>query len=514
MLLSMKRFLIITFALFTVPLAAQSPIFRINYSQQISNYSYEGQHITALDGGTVMLYQGADLNSTTSCLTVIKTHPDGHVEWCTRFNIASGWSGNIVQSKDSSYFFCATIVVGNDVYYFMVRLSSSGNVIFQKHLAAPAGYYLGGMPAYSVAKSGGGYYFFTEVAITASNKWWNLVSINDTGAVVWSKLYNGYNKHTVRGIDTCSNGDIIMLGSQPVNNTIANIITRVTQTGALVWSREFLPSVAALARDICSDSSGNIIVVSSYLHNTSAVSRAKAVVTKISPAGTVLWSVYCGTQNGHFSPTSCVIGPDNSITVAGIDSLNTVVMTMDSSGIISWGRQFPACNPLSIDVTPGTGYSLFALSYPVHHALLITMDSWGAGCNDSAVAIQKTPVTWTYNSLNTTSTLPLTPVVIPGEPFQLSVPINTECMLVGLTEAPTAVHFSAYPVPASDHVEIVASGMIDELVILDLQGRCVMRSSPGATRISVDVSILPAGVYVARIQCGDKTGTLKIPVQH
>lgn len=505
----MKYLLIILFSACASLSSAQSTYYRAIYSQQINNSCYEGEHISTLDGGNIMLYQGGDPNATTNCITVIKTNSTGNVEWCTRLNISTGWVGNIVQSKDSTYFFCAATAVVSDVYYFIVKLSPAGNVIFQKYLSPPSGYYVTGIPPRSIAKADGGYFFCTEVAITSINMWWNLVSVDDTGGVIWSELYNGFNKHQVRDMDTCSNGDIIILGSQPINNTIGNIITRITQTGTLVWSREYLPSVPGIPYAINGDASGCFVVASGYQHYTPAVSRTKAVITRFSPSGGILWSVYCGALNGNFTPFDCVIGKDNSITVIGLDSLDAIAMKIDSTGIISWGRGYPGCMGLSVDTTAGGGYSIFGINQPWMEAILITTDQFGAGCNDSSRTIDKTPVTWTYNTINTTASMALTPLNPSMEAFHLSPVPVIECTQVSVAEYEWTSTITAYPNPVNNIITISSSEEIDETIITDVHGRVLLHTYPSAHQTAIDVSTYSSGLYIATVITGTKRSTIK-----
>ena len=64
--------------------------------------------------------------------------------------------------------------------------------------------------------------------------------------------------------------------------------------------------------------------------------------------------------------------------------------------------------------------------------------------------------------------------------------------------APTAERLVVYPNPASDRITVEASGAGQEAVLYDLLGRAVRRARMVAGKAVLDVSRLPAGVYVVR----------------
>lgn len=70
--------------------------------------------------------------------------------------------------------------------------------------------------------------------------------------------------------------------------------------------------------------------------------------------------------------------------------------------------------------------------------------------------------------------------------------------------------FSVYPNPVSDRVSISAAESIDRLRIYDLTGKLVKQASPQKTAFSVDVSGLSKGVYLVKLNTGDREATTKM----
>ena len=69
---------------------------------------------------------------------------------------------------------------------------------------------------------------------------------------------------------------------------------------------------------------------------------------------------------------------------------------------------------------------------------------------------------------------------------------------------------SLYPNPAKDTVRISAAESIDRMRIYDLTGKLVKQASPHKAAFSVDVSGLSKGVYLVKLNAGDREATTKM----
>ena len=70
--------------------------------------------------------------------------------------------------------------------------------------------------------------------------------------------------------------------------------------------------------------------------------------------------------------------------------------------------------------------------------------------------------------------------------------------------------FTVYPNPATDFVNINSADTIDSYRIYDLTGRVVKSSSPYSNNLRIDVTSLNKGVYMVKLNSGDKTGSIKL----
>ncbi len=68
-----------------------------------------------------------------------------------------------------------------------------------------------------------------------------------------------------------------------------------------------------------------------------------------------------------------------------------------------------------------------------------------------------------------------------------------------------------YPIPVKDVLNVSAGGIeIKRVSVMDVSGKCVAVSNDSATKVSIDVGNLPAGIYVAKIETTDDVSTRKV----
>jgi hypothetical protein len=69
---------------------------------------------------------------------------------------------------------------------------------------------------------------------------------------------------------------------------------------------------------------------------------------------------------------------------------------------------------------------------------------------------------------------------------------------------------SIYPNPAKNFVNISAGEKIDSATIYDLTGRIVKRSYPNKEIFDFNISDLSNGIYLVKLNAGDKESTTKL----
>ncbi len=106
----------------------------------------------------------------------------------------------------------------------------------------------------------------------------------------------------------------------------------------------------------------------------------------------------------------------------------------------------------------------------------------------------------------TYDTLHLAGQEFPAQGYQVFL-TRWQDISTGVSETPPTAQLTAFPNPAKDHLTLDLSaftGVVD-LEVLDAMGRTVLQPSRfNAGRHTVDVSALPQGAYVVRMQAGDR----------
>lgn len=72
---------------------------------------------------------------------------------------------------------------------------------------------------------------------------------------------------------------------------------------------------------------------------------------------------------------------------------------------------------------------------------------------------------------------------------------------------------SVYPTVVKDNVNISAKSNITNIAVFNTAGQQVLKSSPNSASTQVNMSALPSGVYIVKIQAGKETLTKKVVVK-
>ena len=109
------------------------------------------------------------------------------------------------------------------------------------------------------------------------------------------------------------------------------------------------------------------------------------------------------------------------------------------------------------------------------------------------------------------------------KPHHIGKDVNVTCGFCGTSDDDDELPFDAsktnlwdgsievYPNPATDHFYIRGGAYLLDIQLLTMDGRLVRQVSPTANAIQLDG--LPAGVYLLRMDAGDKVEVKKLVVQ-
>lgn len=77
----------------------------------------------------------------------------------------------------------------------------------------------------------------------------------------------------------------------------------------------------------------------------------------------------------------------------------------------------------------------------------------------------------------------------------------------------TGSTIAVYPTVVKDNVNISAKGNISNIAVFNTAGQQVLKSNPNAQSTQINMSALPSGVYIVKIQAGKETLTKKVVVK-
>ena len=100
-----------------------------------------------------------------------------------------------------------------------------------------------------------------------------------------------------------------------------------------------------------------------------------------------------------------------------------------------------------------------------------------------------------------------------GTYTQRSVPTAINCPTTTLANndyAGTSKELKVYPNPVHDHVNLSFEQEMTTVAVYNLLGQEVITQSINATETSIDVSELPQGTYLVKVNSRDAVKTIKI----
>lgn len=481
------------------------------------NYPWGSVHITTYDGGSMLLTATNDTITTQNYLTFVKTTATGTIQWHKRFGPVIASFKNFVQSPDSGYFVCYVDAGVGVSTYEVLKLDKYGNLVFHHELQHPGNMSIVGIPEV-LAKNDGSFYVLCDLLDTINyNSLWHAFEISAGGNVVWSHCYNIYSSKSYHAdVDTCANGDLVILGTlyDDITQLHYVVITRITSGGAPVWTKFYSDGIRSFggASIVCMP--GDFLMVGATTQQP-VTFQGEMALMRTDGQGNPLWTFLLWNPGNYPVLTTLEPVENNCTVLAGANGIDGLLIKTDSSGLMLSKRVYPGFTFCSFDTLPGGIYSFLGYDFVWPDHVLMTTDQLGVGCDDSAVAISKAPVTMlvTQPASDTIITLTAAPAPLP-EAFA-TIHVNELCDLDGIHETAGA-SLNVYPSPADETVDIVCSEPILYIEIINLQGQVVRVHSASASphQSTVYVGDLVSGVYFLRVLTETGSSSQKIIVQH
>jgi hypothetical protein len=496
--------------LFTCSLSAQG-YFTREYSAP--GFAQAAYHINCYDGGYLILNQYQNLTSQQEYICIIKTDSAGTIQWTKTIGPAYPSIQDVAQTTDSCYVLC--YVEFSYPGYRIVKLDQQGSIIYTNLVNGITPFQVIARPQIR-ARNGGGYYIAGDLHNSATNRSrCQLMEFDSAGNLLWTHCYYETKSNSSPHVDfdTCSNGDIVLLGTH--TDSMGNrgpLVIRIAPGGNVIWAYwweclSFSLKVAASA--IAPHPNGQITILSQTTNSQTA--RRETVVIQADQNGSELWALSIGAPI-HVMGTSAY-SVENSSTVAFYGHPKKggpgVLFKIDTAGYILAGRKYSDhLYGMSLHTND---YMFSGINMTNGRVSQFTTNQSGIGCDDSALTITKTSVSFLkYTGIDDT--------VIPMAVGNATIPFPTPsiykfnvCEGTSITEADPA-DVSIYPSPASDFLIINSAGRIDSYEILDVQGNVVHSKQCFSQNESVHVRDLANGAYFIRVFTAEQYFTKKFVI--
>ena len=506
-----SQLIVAAVCLLALPAFAQSGY----YERQIdtpSEYWLKVSQTNTLDNGRLVVAQ----TQTTSGqwrYSFIKFDSAGILQWKTRFATSGSTFQNVVQASDSSFFFCYLDTIPFERYN-VIKVDASGAVIFESAFNITGQGNIIGIPVI-MAKSDNGLYVACAVSdYVADSAYWNLISLDPNGLIIWSNVFNADSLYcSLTGIDTCSNGDIVLCGDVIADQLDANLAAcRISPGGNLLWSERFLaPGRRLMSTSVTRIGNDDIIVSGNSpepLQN-----KQEMFVIKLNGQGGITWS-YTIVDTAYRSYPLMIRRLENEdVGAAGIfqsyvfpSPTGGCFIKIDSAGNPLVGNRYWWGSPVyTFDTLHNGDYQFVGIDqnasvYAPDGALVIfTADSNGSsGCHDTLMNLMRLPLSVTAIPLYGERPYPLSQAIHHVNDGDFNLYNLLWCSVTDIQESenePSPVNI--FPSPVTDVLQFRSEHEIRLVELKDIHGRTILCMELNATEGQIPVNTLPNGIYLA-----------------
>jgi hypothetical protein len=221
------------------------------------------------------------------------------------------------------------------------------------------------------------------------------------------------------------------------------------------------------------------------------------------------------------------IGSVDTNPLVSANNTSATVGKMIRSGGASWARTLLG---LSDNMDFSTTNYIFMKVYteaPVGTVLKLKVESTTSAAANEKDALTTVSGGWANYFWDFTGDPPIYDVVTflfgygpnndagPNSTFYFDgIQLIADTTTIGLESLSKIDGLRCFPNPAKDHVTITSeNGAIDEIIIYDVVGNEVLLKTPNHNSVTLDVTDLASGVYVARVSAGAEMNTVRFVVE-
>jgi hypothetical protein len=313
-------------------------------------YDQEGQDVVAMpDGGYLIAGYTGNSDQYDCDVYIIKTDAFGNLVWTKTYGGAKpDFPYHMLPTQDGNYFLIgySRSYGGGDSDILLMKIDPSGNLIWQKTYGGS-----GNDEGRDIVATTDGNYVIVgssnSPGLGAQNA--NLIKIDPTGTVIWSKLYGGGSDDFGNSVKLCPDGGFIMLGqtfSSGAGGGDAYLV-RTDVNGDTLWTKTYGGALndEGIYVTVNPDNGYTFLIRDS----SNAAMDIDTRIIRTDPSGNVAWNkVYGGTKKDTpkmVQPTS-----DGGYIVAAISrsfgwiNPDMWILKFDNSGDTTWTRHYGGVN--------------------------------------------------------------------------------------------------------------------------------------------------------------------------
>ncbi|MEW6467944.1 MAG: T9SS type A sorting domain-containing protein, partial [Bacteroidota bacterium] len=497
---------------------AQINQFQITFGNNQSNW---GNAIPTSDGGYLVVSEDSAFTALRDIM-LIKTDTIGDTVWVRRYGNAGNtddtWD-RILEAHNGGYILWGALNTNTTSSISVwIRVDSNGDTVWVKRDLFGNGDFI---------KTGDGGYASVGTSMLKSDS---------SGNIQWAKLYNGAAGFSF-GQQTMDGGYIILSNTAqfasggPLDRDL--VLIRTDSAGTIIWSRVYgRPNTIDDAAKVVQSTDGGFAI----LATTGTLSQNQTnelLVIKTDASGNLQWSKTYGGPNYDQAIDMKVTGAIGYI-VTGYtlgfegpvqNSTRSFLLRIDGNGNALWSKMYGDMATNNINSHDYAAY----VKYTNDGGFLMAgstesfgsgqLDTWlvktnamgVSGCNEIAnfpTVLIPTLVVDTPGITDSAvfyTSMPYTINVGSWQPARTILCLNGFIPSNGIDEEDKD-GFLLYPNPGTGIFTLSSEQIIEEVIVVDILGKELIRLPAGSSSLEIDISNRPPGIYF--LQIGTENGTL------
>ena len=403
---------------------------------------------------------------------------------------------------------------GADQEIILIRTDEDGNELWTKTYGGAGKDY-----GTAIAVTNDAYYLAGAVGITINDTEGIVIKTNLDGDLIWQKAIVSAEAENINAVLGTPDGGCIAVGTTTsINSGMQNIfIVRLSADGNTQWTGIYSNVGNSYGFNITSleDNSGYIVTGTT---TGAGNGNYDALLMKINEDNSVAWSKCYGGSDFDTALTTVALGEQGFISLGqsysyGVGSdLYLIRTTID--GDLSWAKVFGGngyefgegllARPDGFILTGGE--ESFGSNREIY---LVKSDLQGnSGCNQQDCA----PLIYDLETILTEEDMVIDYAIVTSSLINTTLPgatLTEHCEIISTDQTSSTLE-TLYPNPCNNFFTIQGTMNGAKLVLYNTTGQIVLVSTTNSLSTVVDMTALPAGIYLACYTNGAETRSTRL----